>query len=269
MVFDFCRIRGFGAVCVHLGAVVENLPAEPGKPTVAFVVHEAHCNFYSSLRACRALAGRKEVAYDKLRREPGSSDTPPVSTSKPFEYKLEHGHYHVPEGDLPSVRAWFLVSGRSPKCILKDQVRLKSLVYNLSRRDKGKGTVIVHGLPPEAAEIQAWLEHLNLGIEYKGEGLPAISTKVLHQLLRHRERVHLTGEEKAELLEKHDHRCALCDRRSSAFEWDHIERFSESFGEQRFQPLCPECHRTKTATESRSFDSDLVISSGACGTTMS
>ena len=75
MVFDFCRTRGFGAVCVHLGSMVESLPAEPGKPTGAFVVHEAHCYFYSSPRACRALAGRKE-----LRREPGSSDTPPVST---------------------------------------------------------------------------------------------------------------------------------------------------------------------------------------------
>ena len=51
MVFDFCRARGCGAVCVHLDSVVEYLHAEPGKPTVAFVVHETHCYFYSSLRA--------------------------------------------------------------------------------------------------------------------------------------------------------------------------------------------------------------------------
>ena len=128
MVFEFCRARGFGAVCVHLEAVVETLAAEPGNPTVAFVVHESHCYFYSSLRACRALADRQDIPYDKLRREPGSSDTPAASTWKPWEYKLEPGHYHVPEGDLPSVRAWFLISGRSPKCVLKDQVRLKSRV---------------------------------------------------------------------------------------------------------------------------------------------
>ena len=123
------------APCVRTWAQWLSLPAEPGKPTVAFVVHEAHCYFYSSLRACRALAGRKEVPYDRqevpydrLRREPGSSDTPPVSAWKPWKEKLEPGHYYVPEGDLPNVRAWFLRSGRSPKCILKDQVRLKSLV---------------------------------------------------------------------------------------------------------------------------------------------
>jgi hypothetical protein len=227
---------------------------------VAFVVHEAHVYFYRSHRVCRALSVRREVPYDKLRREPGSSDTPPADTWKPWEYTLAPGHFHVPEDDLPAVRAWFLKSGRSPKCILKDQMRLKSLVYNLSRKDPARGTVVVHGLPPEAAEIQAWLAQLNLGMEYKGEGLPAISMKVLHRLLRHRERVYLTGEQKAELLEAHDYRCALCDRRSSAFEYDHIDRFSESFGEQRFQPLCPECHRVKTDLESKTFDSDPLAS---------
>ena len=101
---------------------------------------------------------------------------------------------------------------------------------------------------------------MNLGIEYKGEGLPAISAKVLHKLLRHRERVYLIGEQKAELLEKHDHRCAVCDRRSMAFEWDHVHRFSESFGEQIFQPLCPECHKAKTDLESKSYDTNLLAS---------
>ena len=247
-------------MCVHLEAVVETVAAEPGKPTVAFVVHESHVYFYSSLRACRALANRRDVPYDKLRREPGSSDTPAASTWKPWEYKHEPGHYSVPEGDLPSVRAWFLISGRSPKCILKDQVRLKSLIYNLSRKDEKRGTVVIHGPPPEAADIQRWLGNLNLGIEYKGEGLPAISAKVLQRLLRSRERIYLTGEQKVELFERHDHRCAVCNRQSLAVEWDHVSRFSESFGEQKFQPLCPECHRTKTDLESKSYDTDLLAS---------
>jgi hypothetical protein len=136
--------------------------------------------------------------------------------------------------------------------VLKDQVRLKSLVYKLSRKDGGaRGAVIIHGLPPEADDIRAWQVQLNLGVEYKGEGLPAISAVVHQQLLRRRERVYFTGEQKGELLEQYEHRCALCDRQSSAFEWDHIERFSESLGEQRFQPLCPECHRATTATDAQ------------------
>ena len=89
-------------------------------------------------------------------------------------------------------------SKRSPKCVLKDQVRLKSLVYKLSRKDGGaRGTVIVHGLPPEADDIQKWLVQLNLGIEYRGEGLPAVSAMALQQLLKQRERVFLTEEQKA------------------------------------------------------------------------
>ena len=99
-----------------------------------------------------------------------------------------------------------------------------------------------------------------MGIEYKGEGLPAISAKVLQRLLRHKEWVYLTGEQKAELLEKHDHRCAVCDRPSLAFEWDHVHRFSESFGEQKFQPFCPECHKMKMDLESKSYDTDLLAS---------
>ena len=95
---------------------------------------------------------------------------------------------------------------------------MKSQVYNLSRKDAARGAVIIHSLPPEAADIQTWLERLNLGIEYRGEGMPAVSAMVLEQLLKRRERIHLTGEQKAELLEKHNHRCALCDRQSSAFE---------------------------------------------------
>ena len=70
----------------------------------------------------------------------------------------------------------------------------------------------------------------------------------------------LDGQEKAELLEKHDHRCSLCYRKSSAFYWDHIKRCSESLGEWRFQPVCLECDKTKTATESHSFDTDLLAS---------
>ena len=45
---------------------------------------------------------------------------------------------------------------------------------------------------------------------------------VLHHLIRHgKERVWLSGEEKAELLEQYGFLCALCGRKASLFEWDH------------------------------------------------
>ena len=79
-----------------------------------------------------------------------------------------------------------------------------------------------------------------------------MSYKVLLHLLRHRERVYLTGEQKAQLLEEHDFRCAACGARSSHLEWDHKESFATSLAEQTlesFQPLCPSCHSGKNATE--------------------
>ncbi len=41
---------------------------------------------------------------------------------------------------------------------------------------------------------------------------------------------------------------------------DHIARHSESYGEQLFQNLCPQCHREKTDAESRTHDEDHLAS---------
>ena len=54
---------------------------------------------------------------------------------------------------------------------------------------------------------------MNIEMPYRGEGPPAISAKVLHHLIRHgKERVWLSGEEKAELLEQYGFLFALCGR---------------------------------------------------------
>ncbi len=76
-------------------------------------------------------------------------------------------------------------------------------------------------------------QRLDCGIEYRGEGLPGMGLKVLHRLVKlGRERVWLTGEQKAESLEENEHKCALCSSRGR-FEWDHSAWHSESYGEQR------------------------------------
>ena len=46
-------------------------------------------------------------------------------------------------------------------------------------------------------DIKCWLERLPLNMEYRGEGLPGITNKVLLALLGHKNRRFLTGEEKA------------------------------------------------------------------------
>ena len=126
-------------------------PGVDKNKALAFVVHESHCYFYSSARACRGLANRREVEYEKLRGEQKASTTPVVGDWRPWVRQLEPGHFFADTESLPGVRAWFLAGGRHPKCILKDEIRLKSLVYSLTKRDNlGTGVVVIHGLPEEA-----------------------------------------------------------------------------------------------------------------------
>ncbi len=118
----------------------------------------------------------------------------------------------------------------------------------------------MHALPDTSGAMEQWLKRLDLGLQYRGEGLPALSLKVLQTLAkRNRERVWLTCEEKAAILEEYGFCCAMCGARGE-FEFDHIARLSESYDEQRFQPLCMECHRVKTANESRMYDDDQLAS---------
>ena len=150
------------------------------------------------------------------------------------------GIFYCDEHEVETVRAWLLSQGRHPRVQIKDAVRTKSLKLHLSRQEGG-GICYIHGVPEEAPEIQQWVNNLELkGLEYKGEGLPNISQKVLLNLTKHskEERVYLTPEEKTRLLDEYDHRCAICRHKCKKFEWDHVERYAESWGEQRFQPLC-------------------------------
>ncbi len=48
-----------------------------------------------------------------------------------------------------------------------------------------------YAAPPEAHEIQAWLQHLGIGLPYRGEGLANITFKVLLRLLQQKDRKHL------------------------------------------------------------------------------
>ena len=71
---------------------------------------------------------------------------------------------------------------------------------------------------------------------------------MLLHLLAKKERVYLTGEEKAELLDAYGHSCAVCGA-SGPLEWDHKQALCTSMGRQtpdNFQPLCESGHTQKT-----------------------
>jgi hypothetical protein len=64
-------------------------------------------------------------------------------------------------------------------------------------------------MPQNWEETRAWLERL--GLEYRGEGLSGSAWNALQALVkRNRERVYLDAPQKAELLELHEFKCAIC-----------------------------------------------------------
>ena len=114
---------------------------------------------------------------------------------------IEPGHFWAWADDMGSVRAWFLEGRRSPKVVMKDEIETRMLIYNLRKGEEGfPGVCYVHSMPAHSSEMEQWLARLNIEglLQYRGEGLPSLSLKVLQTLVkRSRERVWVNGEEKA------------------------------------------------------------------------
>ena len=256
MIMEFCKKESYGCVVVWNEEVIETLT---GHPILAFTVHEDHVFFYRDSAVRRALAKRRGLTTRLQRAVARQMQTPPASEWKPWAQDIAPEHFWVHDDDISAVRRWFLEQRRSPKVIMKDETRVRTLIYNLRKRE-GFGTCYVHSLPEKSGEMQKWIDRLQIDLQYHGEGLPALSLKVLQTLVkRGRERTWLTGEEKAQILEEHDFCCAVCASKGQ-LEFDHIARLSESYDEQKFQPRCVECHREKTAQEARMYDGDQLAS---------
>ena len=218
MVLEFARGRGIGAAIIHNGRQLEQV-AGPN-PLVASL-HEDHLFFYSG-RARRKLmswSAHPGSSATKLRREHApAATTPPAEEWLPWDWSLEPGHYYTDEETMSSARSWMLKNGRNPRVILKDVGAVRSLCYVRTHRDGAKGNVVIHCAPPEFDAIQAWMAQLALGMKYTGQGLPAISAQVLLALVKKgKQREYLSGEQKAEILEVNNHRCALCGGRSQVW----------------------------------------------------
>ncbi len=212
MVLELCRMTGWGCAIVHHEQVLETLP---GRPVLAFTVHAGHSYFYSKQQVAKMLQRRRTTAVARLQKDQRNTTTPPASEWKAWGRELVPGHYAVAEDGLPQERAWFLEHGLHPKVLLKSETSMRALLYNCTKRVEGcTGVVYLHALPEYSPEIEAWVGRLDCGLLYRGEGLPNMSLKVLHRLIKQgREREWLTGEQKAELLEQFDHKCALCRSR--------------------------------------------------------
>jgi len=260
LIFEFARRTGRGACLVHGGKSIEVLT---GPDALVYCVHGSHAFFYSDKRVRKQLMNRKSTDFQKIKRDGRESTTPDASEWKLFSWPPQPGHFYVEEDQIDFVRELFLKDKKHPKVVLKDESRIKSLRYVFTKIDDEKGTCVVHARPPDAVDMIQWLQNLDIGMSYKGEGLANLTYKVLNKLIKKRERRRLEGEERHELLESvYSYSCASCGAKGR-MEWDHTVRLSQSYGEQRadcFAPRCPECHANKTAEEPQEFDSNPLES---------
>jgi hypothetical protein len=262
VVIEYAKKQELACVLLHNEKTVEIVPGN--RPILAFALHEDHCYFYSCPRVRNTLMKRCNIENVKLKKAQRISTTPPAADWLKWDSKIEPGHFCCEESSLDAVRSWFLSRGREPRLILKDHIDVRSLTYNCTQRlDCCVGLLVIHLMPAHWEEIDLWVEKLNIGIAYQGQGMAGMSLKVLNHLIRtSRERVYLDGEAKAELLEKYDNKCGTCGARGT-LEFDHIGRVSDSFEEQgidAFQPMCVACHAEKTLLESRKHEDDELSS---------
>ena len=113
------------------------------------------------------------------------------------------GHYYTL--DLDEARRKLLEQGISPRLSQSDRHEVRQLTM---------GKTVIHGIPQNLQSILQFINNLKthgVEIEYRGEGLPAISQRALTALLKHsNHRKYLDEDEKAELIKAQDGKCAIC-----------------------------------------------------------
>ena len=184
----------------------------------------------------------------------GESKTPAFSLWKPWQGEIEKGHFYT--DDIDSIRITLLQQGISPRLSMKDRHEIRQLTI---------GKTIIHTVPTNLDSILAFVEKLKvhgITLDYKGEGLPAITSRALTALLqRSNQRIYLCEQEKTDLINSQNGKCAICgDALTSRIEFDHIVRLSIGTGEQKFQALHANCHAAKTTDEEKRLDDDPLTS---------
>ena len=187
MIFEYAKRHDCGAAVFHHDHLVERWP---GRAPLVWTIHESHAFFYEGAAVLRKLMGRRvpTAGAIKVRREAKESTTPPVREWE-FWCCAKPGHFWAYEEQIEKVRGEFLSQGRHPKVVLKDSTRIKSLRYTFCKRagDSGhKGVCVVHALPQDWQEISTWLDNLDCGLSYKGEGLAGACYKALVALIKKR-----------------------------------------------------------------------------------
>ena len=175
---------------------------------------------------------------------------PPVDDWQKINGTPEPGHFFT--FGMQGTRRKLLESGRCPKITLKNGTEIASLQYRcVQAKDGCVGMCIIRELPSEKIDIEEWLGNLPRVIEWRGEGIPALTQKVLLQLIKADRRTP-SKQEQQKILKEQDGRCNLCGGIfDNDLEWDHVARLQQTVKgkPQVFQAICASCHLDKSTQE--------------------
>jgi len=155
---------------------------------------------------------------------------------------------------LEVCRKQLLESGRSPKVTLHNGSNIVNLKYQCTKAKDGQsGLCMVKETIPHQKELGEWLARLPRQIDWNAERLPALTHKVLSELLR-AERRSCPADLRKELLKAQDYRCAICGGIfDDDIEWDHLNPLQQTCAHQatKWQAICASCHLEKTTLEGK------------------
>ncbi len=119
----------------------------------------------------------------------------------------------------------------------------------------------MRALPAERAHLAA--ASARLGREYHEEPLGSWAHACVRAELRGA-RTYLTAQQKSEVLERQDHKCAICDEgfADETPEFDHTT--PHALGGKDFQALCRTCHLTTSAEEFNLTRAGTTLTSHLC-----
>jgi hypothetical protein len=136
MIVAFASERGLGCCILHGERLIET---HPGPRPLCFTIVANHAYFYRGQHARRQLMRRLPCEFTRLAREAGESKTPDASEWLPYT-GLAVGHFFVAEDQIEIARGELLSAGRHPRVVLKDESRIKRLVYTFSSQEHRRGT---------------------------------------------------------------------------------------------------------------------------------
>jgi hypothetical protein len=219
-------------------------PAEPQGPRVAWTIHDGHAYFYRNGGCLQKW--RPTCNGESSLRGEHEGEMQALEEWLPWDGELCPGYFHC--SNLQEVRKELLKQGKCPKVSLKSLCSWGALRYRCTLGGEGRsGWCVIRELPDGWEVLRDWASEL--GVEYTGQGLPAVTLEVFQTLLKGKRR-QPTRLEKREILMRQDQKCALCGCEAT-LEFDHLGPVRQLVHGQPqiFRAICRPCHQEVTAAQ--------------------